>query len=86
MTNKDALIKEIAQTIAEANDLRNFDFSNLTPESRLIDPPFNLDSLGILEAVASIEDKYKVRIADARDGEIHFKNLQTIADFINSKS
>jgi|GEM_PF-6339693 len=84
MMKENDILLEIAQTIVEANDLRNFDYSVLLPETKLIDPPFNLDSLGILEAVASIESKYNVRIKNFKEGEIHFKDLQSIANFIRS--
>lgn len=79
-------ILEIAQTIAEATGLQNVDFTSISGETRLLDPPFNLDSIDILEAVACIENKYHVQIADAKAGAQHFKNLDSIVHFVNSKA
>jgi acyl carrier protein len=86
MPSNDEMIVDIAKTIAEATGLKNIDFSQVKAETKLIDPPFNLDSIDILEAVASIEDKYDVKIVDSKAGAVHFKNLQTIVDFVNSKN
>lgn len=86
MPSNDQMILEIANTIAEATGLKNIDLSKVNAETKLIDPPFNLDSIDILEAVASIENKYQVQIVDSKAGAVHFKNLQTIVDFVNSKS
>ncbi|MBA2403951.1 MAG: hypothetical protein H0V66_04200 [Bdellovibrionales bacterium] len=86
MPSNDQMILEIANTIAEATGLKNIDLSSVSSETKLIDPPFNLDSIDILEAVASIENKYHVQIVDSKAGAVHFKNLQTIVDFVNSKN
>lgn len=86
MPSNDGMIVEIAQTIAEATGLKNIDLSGINGETKLIDAPFNLDSIDILEAVACIENKYEVQIVDSKAGAIHFKNLQSIVDFVNSKN
>jgi acyl carrier protein len=85
MAGNENLIQEIALLISEATGQKNLDLSKITPETRLTDDPFNLDSIDILESVATIEEKYKVHIVDAKDGAKHFQSLQTIADFVNSK-
>jgi acyl carrier protein len=79
------LIHEIAALISEATGQNNLDLSTITPETKLTESPFNLDSIDILEAVAIIEEKYKVHIVDAKDGAKHFHSLQTISDFVKSK-
>lgn len=86
MPSDNQIIFEIASTIIEATGLKNIDLSKVNGQTQLNAPPFNLDSIDILEAVCSIENKYKVRVIDAKSGALHFKNLQTIADFINAKS
>lgn len=86
MPSNDEMILDIAKTIAEATGLKNIDLSGINGETKLIDPPFNLDSIDILEAVASIENKYNVQIVDSKAGAIHFKNLQSIHDFVTHKS
>jgi acyl carrier protein len=85
MPGDEKLIQEIALLISEATGQKNLDLSKITPATRLTDDPFNLDSIDILESVATIEEKYKVHIVDAKDGAKHFQSLQTIADFVNAK-
>lgn len=85
MAINDAQIVDIATTILDATGLEHIDMSELTNESMLGEAPLELDSIDILEAVAAIEDKYKVHIVDAKEGAKYFKSLQTISDFINSK-
>lgn len=79
------LINEIALLISEAAGQKNLDLSQISPETKLTENPFNFDSIDILEAVATIEEKYKVYIVDAKEGAIHFKTLQTIVDFVKTK-
>lgn len=86
MASNEEMILDIAKTIAEATGLKNVDFTAVTPETRLVEAPFNLDSIDILEAVASIENKYHVQIVDSKAGATHFKNLQSIVDFVNTKN
>jgi acyl carrier protein len=85
MTGDETLIHEIATLISEATGQKNIDLSSVTGETKLTENPFNLDSIDILESVATIEEKYKVYIVDAKDGAKHFQSLQTIADFVKSK-
>ncbi len=85
MASNQEMILEIAKTVAEATGLKNVDFSIITGETKLNDPPFNLDSIDILESVASIENKYMVQITDSKAGAVHFKNLQSIVDFVQTK-
>ena len=85
MTDDDKLIHEIATLILEATGQKNIDLSNVSGETKLTENPFNLDSIDILESVATIEEKYKVYIVDAKDGAKHFHSLQTIVDFVKSK-
>lgn len=80
------LIHEIAVLISEATGQTNMDLSTITPETKLTEAPFNLDSIDILESVATIEERYKVHIVDAKDGAKHFQTLQTIADFVSAKN
>jgi acyl carrier protein len=78
-------ILDIAKTIAESTGLKNVDYSQVTLKTKLNEPPFNLDSIDILEAVNCIEEKYKVRVMDAKEGATHFQTMETIMNFINAK-
>ncbi len=80
------LIHEIAILISNATGQKNIDLSLISPTTSLTENPFNLDSVDILEAIATIEEKYKVYVVDAKDGAKHFQNMQTIADFVKSKN
>ena len=85
MPGDEKLIQEIALLISEATGQNHLDLSTVTGDTRLTEAPFNLDSIDILESVATIEEKYKVYIVDAKDGAKHFQSLQTIADFVKTK-
>ncbi len=80
------LIMEIAETIIDAAGLSHVNIEELqNNESLGGESKFGMDSLDILEAVAAIEEKYKVRVLDAKEGAIHFQSLETIAAFVNSQ-
>lgn len=76
-------IKEIAQLIIDATGLSHVSIEELNDDSMLGDAPLQLDSIDILEVVATIEDKYKVKISNAKEGATHFRSLKTILEFIN---
>jgi acyl carrier protein len=78
-------IKEIAQIIIDATSLTHVDINELSDDSFLGTEPLDLDSIDILEVIAAIEDKYKVKIADAKEGAKHFQSLKTIHNFVTSK-
>lgn len=80
------LVREIAEIIIDAACLSHVNIDDLENNENLGgDSKLAMDSLDILEAVAAIEEKYKVRILDAKEGAVHFKNLETIAAFVNSQ-
>ena len=86
MAISDPQISDIAKTIIDATGLKHVNIDDLHDESQLGDEPLEMDSIDILEAVAAVEEKYKVRIVNAKEGATHFQSLKTIANFINSKS
>jgi acyl carrier protein len=82
MDENQQFILDIAKTIAESTGLKNVDYSKVTLDTKLNGPPFNLDSIDVLEAVNCIEEKYKVRVMDAKEGATHFQTMGTIMNFI----
>ncbi len=78
------LIREIATTILDAVGIDNIDIETITAETSLGENGIGLDSIDILEAVAAIEDAYKVKIVDAIEGAKYFKSFGTIEDFVQS--
>lgn len=78
-------IRDIAQTIIDATGLAHVDIDQLDEDTMLSDGPLELDSIDILEVVAAIEDKYKVKVSDAQEGANYFQSLKTIHNFIQEK-
>ena len=85
MPISDKHIKEIANMVIDAVGLKHISIDELSDDSKLIEPPLELDSVDVLEVVAATEDKYGVHITDAKEGAKHFQSLQTISSFINAK-
>jgi acyl carrier protein len=84
MSENDAFIQEIARTILEAVNIYHIDASTLNAETPLMDTGLGLDSVDVLEAVLTIETKYKVKVRSPEEGKKHFQTLGTIAAFIKS--
>lgn len=62
-----ASVKEILKPHAQAG-------SDLTEESRIV-ADLGIDSLGVMEVVADLEDKFKLRIPDEA-----LRDVETVAD------
>ncbi len=85
MSISDPQLKEIAELIISAVGLPESIMDELSNESKLSEAPFALDSIDILEIVATVEDQFKIQVVDAKEGAEHFQSLQSISQFINSK-
>lgn len=57
----------------------------LTDDASFIDSGI-IDSTGILELVAFVQDRYKIRVADEELIPAHFDSLNSLAAFIARKS
>ncbi|MCX6112775.1 MAG: phosphopantetheine-binding protein [Proteobacteria bacterium] len=84
MNENDALIQELAKVILEAVNMHHIDASTLNADTHLKDTGLGLDSIDLLEAVLTIEAKYKVKIKSPEEGKKHFQTLGTLAAFIKS--
>ena len=79
------LVRDIAQTIVEAVNLRHKNLDDITGETALMGAGLELDSLDMLEVVVAVETRFGVKIADADEGKRVFRTIGTIAEFVEAK-
>jgi acyl carrier protein len=92
---REKLISELIDLVLNAVNLKHLDRSKITAQTRLTQNPessetdfsqsLGLDSIDILEVVVVVEHHFGIKIANADDGKMIFKNFGTLADFIQKK-
>lgn len=80
-----ALVRNIAETIVEAVNLRHKNLDEITGETALMGSGLELDSLDMLEVVVAVENRFGVKVADAEQGKRVFRTIGTIAEFVEAK-
>lgn len=80
-----ALVRNIAETIVEAVNLRHKNVDEITAETALMETGLELDSLDMLEVVVAVENRFGVKVADADEGKRVFRTIGTIAAFVEAK-
>lgn len=78
-------IRDLAQLILDSVGIDSVDVNTLDADTQLGPQGLGLDSIDILEVVAAVEDQFKVKVADAKEGSEHFQTLGSILNFINVK-
>ena len=84
MLQKPELINEITETIVNSINLHHVDRSTLTGQTSLREGGLELDSIDILEVVVALEQKFNVKFGDAEVAKPHFRNIGSIADYIQT--
>lgn len=78
------LILELKQQMIEALNLEE-----MTPEEIDADAPLfgdnglGLDSIDALELIVLMEKRYGIKLASPAEGKAIFKNVRTIAEYVN---
>ena len=80
------LHKEITVVILEAVNMSHLDVQAEDYAKPLRGEPFNFDSIDFLEIVVAVEEKFGVELESSKQAPIHFKTIETIADFVNTNS
>ncbi len=83
--DRGTLVRDIAQTIVEAVNLRHKNLNDIHADTALMGAGLELDSLDMLEVVVAVETRFGVKIADAEEGKRVFRTIGTIAEFVEAK-
>ena len=77
------IINEIKQLIAANIDLGGMDLSKFGPEDAIFgETGLGLDSLDAVELIMLLQKKYGITIQNMQEGREIFKNLGTLAQYI----
>ena len=77
------LINELKVQIKEALNLEDLSIEEFDENAPLFgDDGIGLDSIDALEIIVLLEKKYGIRLANATEGKTIFKNVATIAEYV----
>ncbi len=77
------LINELKIQIKEALNLEDLSIEEFDENAPLFgDDGIGLDSIDALEIIVLLEKKYGIRLANAAEGKDIFKNVATIAEYV----
>lgn len=83
------LIRQLKEQIIEALNLEEMTPDDIDNEAALFASPseaeegLGLDSIDALELIVLLEKNYGIRLANPAEGKAIFKNVSTIADYVN---
>lgn len=83
------LIRQLKEQIIEALNLEEMTPDDIDNEAALFASPseaeegLGLDSIDALELIVLLEKNYGIRLANPAEGKAIFKNVATIADYVN---
>lgn len=77
-------IDSVRETVIETLELAQRPEA-LTPETALLGALPELDSFGVVQLVAAIEDRFGITIDDDEFGPELFETMGTLADFVDRK-
>lgn len=79
------LIKQLKEHIKEALNLEDLSVEEFDDEAPLFgDDGIGLDSIDALEIIVLLEKNYGIRLANATEGKGVFKNVKTIAEYVQA--
>jgi acyl carrier protein len=84
--DRDTLRAELKQLVVEALQLDDVAPETIADEDPLFGEGLGLDSIDALELAVAIERRYRVAIPDETIGKQAFRNIATLADFIQARS
>lgn len=77
------LIKELKEEIIKALNLEEMTPDDIDENDALFGEGLGLDSIDALELIVLLEKKYGIKLANPAEGKTIFKNVATIADYVN---
>ncbi len=77
------LIKELKEEIIAALNLEEMSADDIDENEALFGDGLGLDSIDALELIVLLEKKYGIKLANPSEGKAIFKNVSTIADYVN---
>ena len=78
------LIFELKEKIIEALNLEEMTPDEIDEDEPLFGEGLGLDSIDALELIVLLERNYGVKLANPAEGKAIFKNIRTIAEFVNA--
>lgn len=78
------LIFELKEKIIEALNLEEMTPDEIDADEPLFGEGLGLDSIDALELIVLLERNYGVKLANPAEGKAIFKNIRTIAEFVNA--
>lgn len=80
----DELILELKEKIIEALNLEEMSPDELDTDAALFGDGLGLDSIDALELIVLLEKNYGIKLANPAEGKAIFKNVRTIAEYVNA--
>ena len=79
--NREQLLEELKQQIIEQLNLQ-VQPADIVASDPLFNEGLGLDSIDALELIVLMQQKYRIKLANAEDGPKIFQSVDTMADFI----
>ena len=76
------LVEELKVLIVNSVQLHHIPLHTIDASTKLFQDGLGLDSVDILEVVVAVEQKFGVKIRDAKAGQQIFQSVGSIADFV----
>lgn len=78
----DELKNKLKKQIIEALNLEEITPEEIDDQEALFGEGLGLDSIDALELIVLLEKNYGIRLSDPKEGKAIFKNISTIAEFV----
>ena len=76
------LILELKEKIIEALNLEEMTPEDIDADEPLFGEGLGLDSIDALELIVLLEKNYGIKLANPAEGKAIFKNIRTIAEYV----
>lgn len=76
------IVEQVKQLVVSSVQLHHIPLEDINESTLLFGDGLGLDSVDILEVVVAVEQKFGVKVKDAKSGQHIFQSIGTIADFI----
>lgn len=75
---------DLKEQIAAQLKMKNIKPEDIGDDEQLFGGGLGLDSLDILELIVLLKQKYKLKLANAEDGQKVFRSVRTMAEYITA--